>query len=141
MTILDGGGGIGGEVTTLSRPVFHRSGTGSTGSAKQKQQLTASGVYTCNDINANNTARTNGTVGETYTQLESGFQRVPESNPEPVQFSAQHAGEQALSAQRATSSETEENQHDLKKWSDVCKVEPDVNGGDTNNNHSMDYSN
>ncbi len=121
---------MGGEVSTLSRPVLHR-----TGSAKQKQQLTTTGVFSHPDINANNTTTTPSN-GISYTQLENGFQRVPQQQRTPET--------QQLTGSETTGNGSTDGENQLKKWSEVCKVEPEANtnsNGDTNNNHSMDYSN
>ena len=129
MTLLDGGGNTGesGQVTTLSsRSVFHRNG-----STNNKKHIGAAGNFSTSDINANNTTSNTNTNGMING---SGVQRVPEIQTKTEDGSG----------------------HDLKKWSDVCKMSP-TNGypkrsesslgnssnstnGDSNNNHSSDGS-
>jgi hypothetical protein len=123
MTLLDSGGvgGGSGEVTTLSRPMFHGRNGGNNSSNKQKQQLTTSDNYNSSDINANTTTVTNGN----YSNPESGVQRVPEIASQ-CQMLLSHGDE-----------------HDLKKWSEVCKMSPDQNGykNSTTNNSTSNSSN
>ena len=114
MTLLDGGGGSGGgsgEVTTLSRSVFHRNGSGTT-----KKGLS----YGSSDINANTTTMANGN----FTQVEA--RRVPD-----------------ISTTADGLLKDEAEAHDLKKWSEVCKMtntfkrpesSTSSSNGDSNNN-------
>ena len=127
MTLLDGGGGGGSaEVTTLSRPAFHRNGTSNTKKIAN---------FGSSDVNANNIS--NGT----YNTTESS-RRVPEIA-------------NLQNNEKLTSTETgPADNHDLKKWSEMCKMEfkgPESReNGDTNNNSEssqpavlpdMDFSN
>ena len=110
MTLLDGGGGGGSaEVTTLSRPAFHRS-NGTSSNTKKLANFSS-------DVNANTISN-----GNTFTSSTESSRRVPEiateNNRENVSIS---------------------QQHDLKKWSEMCKMETRSaaeNNGDSNNNHS-----
>ena len=109
MTLLDGGGGGGSaEVTTLSRPAFHRS-NGTSSNTKKLANFSS-------DVNANTISN-----GNTFTSSTESSRRVPEiatENRENVSIS---------------------QQHDLKKWSEMCKMETRSaaeNNGDSNNNHS-----
>ena len=140
MTLLDGGGNTGGsgEVTTLStsRSVFHRNGL-SSNNKKHIGSTTGNFSTTTSDINANNTTNSSNN-GMTNGSSSGGVQRVPEIQTKTEDGSG----------------------HDLKKWSDVCKMNsPSSNGyhppkrsesslgnssngtnGDSNNNHSSDGS-
>ena len=115
MTLLDGGGGGGSaEVTTLSRPAFHRNGTSN---AKKLQANFGS------DVNANNIS--NGT----FTSTESS-RRVPEIAAQQNNENRENGG-------------SESQQHDLKKWSEMCKMSSptfkrpeSAENGDSNNNHA-----
>ena len=141
MTLLDGGGNTGGsgEVTTLStsRSVFHRNGLSSN---NKKHIGSTSGNFstTTSDINANNTTNSSNNGMTNGSNSSGGVQRVPEIQTKTEDGSG----------------------HDLKKWSDVCKMNsPSSNGyhppkrsesslgnssngtnGDSNNNHSSDGS-
>lgn len=133
MTLLDGGGGSasggGTEVTTLSRPIFHRNGN-----ASKKN------TFSTSDINANTMNSTNENFAiSTPNSASTEIRRVPEM-------------------QNCTSQESQD--HDLKKWSEMCKMNnssprnsasaASSSNGDSNNNHSangdsvlpeMDFSN
>ena len=144
MTLLDGGGGGGGptagngEVSTLSRPIFHRTANGSA----KKHHISPTSSFN-SDINANNTSITNENFENGRSSSgnggggSSGVRRVPEMCTSNVQ-----------------QPNDRENDHDLKKWSDLCKMNgfkrpesssnattaapPTANNGDNNNNHSED---
>ena len=132
MTLLDGGGGGGSaEVTTLSRPAFHRNGTSNTKKIAN---------FGSSDVNANNIS--NGT----YNTTESS-RRVPEI--------ANLQNNEKLTAENGSSVGPNGENHDLKKWSEMCKMEfkrPESRENGDNNNNSessqpntvlpdMDFSN
>ena len=113
MTLLDGGGGGGSaEVTTLSRPAFHRS-NGTSSNTKKLANFSS-------DVNANTISN-----GSTFTSSSTeSSRRVPEI---------------AATENRENGGVSISHQHDLKKWSEMCKMETRSaaeNNGDSNNNHS-----
>lgn len=148
MTLLDGNGangpggggnvnGRGGEVSTLSRPMFHRNG-----SSNAKKGL-ASTNFT-SDINANESPSNNENFSSNLVQ--NGVRRVPDICSDNGSGASMHHVE---------------TRGDIKKWSDLCKLnsrsaqqqiqpttqssqqrasaEVSING-DNNNNHSSDDS-
>lgn len=114
MTLLDGGGGGGSaEVTTLSRPAFHRS-NGTSSNTKKLANFSS-------DVNANTISN-----GSTFTSSSTeSSRRVPEI---------------AATENRENGGVSISHQHDLKKWSEMCKMETrsavENSNGDSNNNHS-----
>ena len=160
MTLLDGTGtgSVGGnstgnsgnaatEITTLSRPLFHRNGSATTNAKKHLSSPNNNAFATSNDINANNTSINN----ENYTSSLSG--------PNRPRNETRRVPELCNNSSGRTLENLEEQQHDLKKWSELCKMntsgfDPTTNNvniksetegasnnhGDNNNNHASSDS-
>ena len=107
------------QVTTLTMPVFHRNG-GSTSNAKKH-------IAPSSDINANNTSITNENFVSTLEaeghrghggrngSNEGHIRRVPElCNPVVIESRDHHM---------TASNQQHNGEHDLKKWSELCKMQ------------------